>query len=131
MSKNAYGAVTGRIFSPPGAFLVTFGTHLGPKMDAFGPTFGRLSWLFGPLLVDMWLFFARGRPGRVPGSILGAPGGPQDGFGRDFARISDSNFVQSLVQILSKFQISGCSVVGCSPYSPVHKLKGRWSRGAL
>ena len=85
MTKNASGVVSGRTFLFPGTFLVTFGAHLAPKMDAFGPTFGRLSRLFGPLVVDMWLFFAQGCSGRVLGSIFGVPGVFQDGFGKDFA----------------------------------------------
>ena len=83
-TKIASGAVSGRTFSPPGPFLVTFGTHLAPKMDAFGPTFGRLSRLFGPLLVDMWIFFARGCSGRLLGSILGVPGGLPGWFWEGF-----------------------------------------------
>ena len=67
------------------SFLVTFGAHLAPKMDAFGPTFGQLSRLFGPLVVDMWRFFTQGCWGRVLGSILGVTGVFQDGFGKDFA----------------------------------------------
>ena len=55
---------------------VRFCSILGPQLGPLGPTFGRLSRLFGPLFGHLWFSFARGCSGRVPGSILGHPGDP-------------------------------------------------------
>ena len=100
-TKNASGAVSGRMFLAPGPFLVDFWAALGSQNGRLGPTFGRLSRLFGPLLVDMWRFFAQGCSGRVLGSILGVLGGLPGWFWEGFCLNLWSSFIQTLVQILS------------------------------
>ena len=83
-TKHSSGSVSGRTFLSPGQFLVDFWAALGSQNGRLGPTFGRLSRLFGPLLLDIWLFFAQGCSGRVLGSILGVPGGLPGWFWEEF-----------------------------------------------
>ena len=72
--KTASGAILGSAFFAPGRFFVDFGVQLGSRTGLFGPTFGRLSRLFGQLWANKWFFFVRRCSGRVLGSILVVPG---------------------------------------------------------
>ena len=123
------------LFRSQARFWSSLGSHLGPRMASLGrlsADFRDFFAIFGHPLGDMWFFFARGCPGRVPGLCLGVLGTLPGGILRRFSVIlcvalcPDSD--PSFVQILSKFQISASSF---SRFSPQLAQPFSWSGGGL
>ena len=134
---TASGAILGSAFFAPGRFFIDFGVPLGSQTGHFGPTFARLSRLFGQLWATMCFSFDRGCSGTVLGSILGVSGCLPGGIFREFwvilgvaSVIRGPQFCSDFVPSLSKFQISRCSPVGSGLGWPALELQGRRSRGA-
>ena len=105
--KTASGAILGSAFFGPGRFLVDFWVQLGSQTGLFGPTFGRLSRLFGQLWATMCFSFDRGCSGTVLGSILGVSGCLPGGIFREFWVVlgvaSVIRCIQVLFQLRPKF----------------------------
>ena len=125
------------LFRSRDRFWSILGSHLYPRMASLGrlsADFRDFFVIFWHLLGDIWFFFARGCPGRVPGLSLGVLGTLPGRILRRFSVIlcvilcpgSDPSFVQ----ILSKFQIIVSSFSCFSPQLPNSPQRQR-SRAAL
>ena len=89
-TKIASGAVSGRIFSPPGPFLVDFGLPAGSQNGAKTASRKKVHWNFSGRKLIFCIFFARARSGRVPDRFRRLRIPSRTGFHKDFPVFFDA-----------------------------------------